>query len=178
MKTIVLGIAAFLFTLNIQAQNKNVKSEVKTKVTTIKDSQGEKKLVKTEEIKEVQAIELKDADSKVLNKDTKETPVQVTASTKITADGVTRLIDVDRSAYYELDGVKYEVATDKSGYTLSTPSGERKAILRKTSNNNYIYKSKDKTSYGYFDADGNLILENYDEASDTVTITTYMIDKK
>jgi hypothetical protein len=44
----------------------------------------------------------------------------------------------------------------------------------KTSNNNYIYKAKDKTSYGYF-ADGNLILEHYDEATDTVTITTYSV---
>jgi hypothetical protein len=37
----------------------------------------------------------------------------------------------------------------------------------KTSNNNYIYEAKDKTSYGYF-ADGNLVLKN-DEATDTVT---------
>ena len=44
MKTIILGMIAFLFTLTIQAQNKNVKSEVKTTVTTIKDSKGEKKI--------------------------------------------------------------------------------------------------------------------------------------
>jgi hypothetical protein len=54
-------------------------------------------------------------------------------------------------------------------------SGEKSAVLRKTSNNNYIYKAKDKTSYGYFTADGNLILEHYDEATDTVTITTYSV---
>jgi hypothetical protein len=177
MKKIALGLTALLFTLSIQAQSKNVKTEVKTKVTTIKDSQGEKKLVKTEETKEVQAIELKDADSKVLNKDIKETPTHVTKMTKVTDDGVTTMVDIDRSAYYELDGVKYQVATDTKGYTLITPKGEQRAILRKTSNNNYIYKSKDLTAYGYFDADGNLILENYDEATDTVTITTYMINK-
>jgi hypothetical protein len=177
MKKIALGLTALLFTLSIQAQNKNVKTEVKTKVTTIKDSQGEKKLVKTEETKEVQAIELKDASSKVLNKDVKETPTQVTKMTKMTDDGVTTMVDVDRSAYYELDGVKYQVATDNKGYTLLNPKGEQRAILRKTSNNNYIYKSKDLMAYGYFDADGNLVLENYDEATDTVTITTYMINK-
>ena len=69
MKTIILGMIAFLFTLTIQAQNKNVKSEVKTTVTTIKDSKGEKKLIKTQEVKEVQKIELKDADSNELNKE-------------------------------------------------------------------------------------------------------------
>lgn len=177
MKIIVLGIFAFLFSINGQAQNKNVKTEVKTKITTIKDSEGEKKIVKTEEIKEIQNVELKDADSKVLNKDTKETPIEVTATTKITADGVTKLLDVDRSAYYELDGVKYQVSNDKSGYTVFSPDGKKSAILRKTSNNNYIYKSKNKTSFGYFDANGNLVLESYDETTDTITVTTYIIEK-
>lgn len=177
MKIIVLGIFAFLFSINGQAQNKNVKTEVKTKITTIKDSEGEKKIVKTEEIKEIQNVELKDADSKVLNKDTKETPIEVTATTKITADGVTKLLDVDRSAYYELDGVKYQVSNDKSGYSVFSPDGKKSAILRKTSNNNYIYKSKNKTSFGYFDANGNLVLESYDETTDTITVTTYIIEK-
>ena len=178
MKTITLGIFALLFSLSTQAQNKNVKTEVKTKITTIKDSDGEKKLVKTEEIKETQAIELLDADSNTLNKDTKDSPIQVIATTKITADGVTRLLNIDRSAYYNLDGVKYQVLNDKSGYSITSADGAKKAILRKTSNDHYIYKSKDKTSFGYFDADGNLILESYDEATDSITITKYMVNKE
>ena len=177
MKIIMLGMAAFLFSINIQAQKKNVKTEVTTKITTVKDSDGDKKVIQTKEVEEVQTIQLKDANSKVLNKDIKESPVQVTATTKITENGVTKLISVDRSAYYELDGKKYQVASDNSGYTMFSPNGTKAAVLRKTSNNNYIYKAKDKTSYGYFTADGNLVLENYDEATDTVTITTYIITK-
>ena len=53
MKTICIVMIAFLFTLNSQAQIKNVKSEVKTTVTTVKNSDGQKKSIKTEEIKEV-----------------------------------------------------------------------------------------------------------------------------
>lgn len=170
-------MAAFLFSLNIQAQNKNVKTEVKTNITTIKDSQGEKKLVETKEIQEVQNLELNDANSTVLNKDIKESPVEVTATTKITADGVTKVIDVDRSAYYELDGTKYQVSSDKKGYSVFMPDGKKSAILRKTSNNNYIYKSGNRTSFGHFNSDGNMILETYDEKTDTITITTYHIEK-
>ena len=50
MKTILLTVATvFAFSANTFAQApKNVKSETKTTITTIKDSQGEKKLVKTE----------------------------------------------------------------------------------------------------------------------------------
>jgi hypothetical protein len=177
MKTIVLVTAAFLFSLNIQAQNKNVKTEVKTNITTIKDSEGEKKLVETKEIKEIQNLELNDADSNVLNKDIKESPVEVTATTKITANGLTEIIDVDRSAYYELDGTKYQVSSDKNGYSLFLPDGKKSAILRKTSNNNYIYKAPNRTSFGHFNSDGNLILETYDEKTDMITITTYTIEK-
>ncbi|MGZ9733871.1 hypothetical protein [Flavobacterium sp. GNP002] len=178
MKTIILGIAAFLFTVNIQAQNKNVKSEVKTTVTTVKNSDGQKKSVKTQEVKEIQKIELKDAESNALNKERKETPVEVTAITSITANGVTNIVDVDRSAYYDLNGEKYEVKLAESGYTIYQPNAEKAAVLRKTSNNNYIYSSKNKTSYGYFDANGNLVLESYDAKTDKITVETFVIIKK
>lgn len=166
-------MAAFLFALNIQAQNKNVKSEVKTTVTTIKDSDGKKEIIKTQDVKEVQNIELKDADSNVLNKEVKETPVAVTATTAVSANGMTKVIDVDRSSYYVLNGKKYQVSNDKGGYKMVYPDGKNTAILRRTSNNNYIYKTKTNTSFGYFDADGNLVLETYDEKTDKITITTY-----
>ena len=136
-----------------------------------------KQLIKTQEVKEVQNIELKDANSNVLNKEVKESPVQVTATTAITTDGITK-VNVDRSAYYNLNGKKYQFTTDNSGYTLYSPNSKKAAILRRTSNNNYIYKSKNKTSYGYFDANGNLVLESYDDKTDKVTTETYIIIKK
>lgn len=178
MKTIILGMIVFLFSINSQAQNKNVKSEVKTTVTTVKNSDGQKKSIKTQEVKEIQKIELKDAESNALNKETKETPVEVTAITTITADGVTNIVDVDRSAYYDLNGQKYQVKLAESGYTIYQPNEQKAAVLRKTSNNNYIYSSKNKTSYGYFDANGNLVLESYDEETDKITVETFVIIKK
>ncbi len=171
-------MVAFLFSINIQAQNNNVKSEVKTTVTTVKSSDGQKKSIKTQEVKEIQKIELKDAESNALNKERKETPVEVTAITSITANGVTNIVDVDRSAYYDLNGQKYEVKLAESGYTIYQPNAEKAAVLRKTSNNNYIYSSKNKTSYGYFDANGNLVLESYDDKTDKITVETFVIIKK
>ncbi|HLF53166.1 hypothetical protein [Flavobacterium sp.] len=178
MKTIILGIVAFLFSLNIQAQNQNVKTEVKTTVTTVKDSEGEKKLVKKEEVQEIQNIELKDAESKVLNKDLKETPVEVISKTEVSVDGLTRVVDVDRSAYYILDGQKYQISLDKDGYKMTNPNSKKLALLRKTSNNNYIYRNNNKISLGYFDQDGNLILETYDEKTDKITLEKFSLAKE
>jgi hypothetical protein len=47
-------MVAFLFSINSQAQIKNVKSEVKTTVTTVKILTDKKINKKTQEIKEVQ----------------------------------------------------------------------------------------------------------------------------
>lgn len=159
------------------AQNKNVQQEVKTTVTTIKDSDGERKIIKKEKVNEVQNIELKDAESKTLNKEMKDTPVQVTATTEVTVDGVTRTIDVDRSAYYLLNGQKYQIATDKTGYTMTMPDTKRLALLRKTSNDSYLYINKNKVSVGYFDKDGNLILETYDDKNDKMTLEKFELVK-
>lgn len=170
---------AFIFSLSSQAQNQNVKSEVKTTTTTIKDSEGEKTLVKKQDVQEVQNIELKDAESNVLNKEMSESPVQVTSVTKITnPDGSTRTVDVDRSSYYMSDNKKYKVNLDAAGYKIISDGNKNAAILRKTSTNSYIYRTKEKTAIGYFDTDGNLILETYDDKSDKVTVQKYTVVKQ
>ena len=177
MKTTFLTLLALFVSVNCMAQNKNVQQEVKTTVTTIKDSDGERKIIKKEKVNEVQNIELKDAESKTLNKEMKDTPVQVTATTEVTVDGVTRTIDVDRSAYYLLNGQKYQIATDKVGYTMTMPDTKRLALLRKTSNDSYLYINKNKVSVGYFDKDGNLILETYDDKNDKMTLEKFELVK-
>jgi broad specificity polyphosphatase/5'/3'-nucleotidase SurE len=178
MKTTLLGLLAIAFSVTCFAQNTNVQQEVKTTTTTIKNSDGVKKIVKKEKINEVQNIELHDAESKKLNKEMKDTPVQVTSTTEVTVDGVTRAVDVDRSAYYlGENGAKYQVATDKTGYSVVIPNAKTPALLRRTSNNNYVYVNKGKVSVGYFDKDGNLVLETYDEKTDKMSLEKFTLVK-
>lgn len=167
------GLAAVLLTFSMAAQNKNVTQTSKTTVTTVKDSEGEKKLVKTQNINESQNIQFQDAESNKLNKEVVATPVQVTSSTQITApDGSTRTVDVDRSAYYSFGDKKYQVAVDKTGYSIMDNS-QRAGVLRQVSDNTYIYRTKDNTAVGYFDKDGNLIMNTYDDQTDNVKVEIY-----
>lgn len=178
MKTIFLGMAAFLFTVTSQAQNQNVTGVTKTTVTTVKDSDGQKTQVKKQDVQEVQNIELKDENSNTLNKEMKQTPVQVTSVTQITnPDGSTRTVDMDRSSFYESNGQKYKVALDAAGYTISSDQNAKAGLLRKTSTNSYIYRTKNKTAIGYFDTNGNLVIETYDDKSDKVMVETYKVVK-
>ena len=52
MKKVILGAFAILFAASLQAQNTNVTDVSRKTVTTVKDSEGEKKLVKNENKKE------------------------------------------------------------------------------------------------------------------------------
>jgi len=172
MKSLLLT-PALLFAFAVSAQNQQVQSETKTTITTVKDSDGEKQYVKKENVEQKQDIQFQ-PDNNTLNKRVAETPVQVTSTTQITnPDGTTRTVDVDRSAIYNFNGQDYKMSLDASGYSMSNGT-QKPARLHKTSINTYIYRTKDRTSIGYFDTDGNLILETYDDKNDKVNTEKYV----
>ena len=175
MKTVMLGVITLMLTLSLNAQNKNKKTETVITTTTVKDDKGERKIVKKEEVKEVQNIELKDVPNGTLNTDIQPTPTQATVTTSVNVDGQERIVDVDHSAYYSNNGEKYHVLADNSGYKVTTNNGI--SLLRRTANNTYIYKNKDKFSIGHFDANGNLVLETYDDRTDKVTLEVFNLQK-
>lgn len=175
MKIMFLSAFVLLFSITGKAQNTNVKSEVKTVTTTVKDSRGKKKIVKSEETNEVQKIALEEEKPNTLNIPTKDSPVDVTTKTKVTVDGVIKSVEINHSAYYNMGGEKYQIQSDKTGYVMTSPKTNTLSLLRKTSNNNYIFKNKDNFSVGYFDTDGNLILETYDEKTDSVIQEKYSV---
>lgn len=178
MKNLFITITAFLFSLNINAQNTNIKTETKTTTSIKTDSDGEHKTVKKEVTNEIQNIELENEKPHTVNIPMKDSPIMVSTTTKITnPDGSTRTVDTDRSSYYLSNGNKYKLALDASGYTMSYGTS-KPALLRKTSTNSYVYRSKNKTAIGYFDTNGNLVLETYDDKSDKVLIETYTVVKK
>lgn len=177
MKTTIMTLAIAVFSISGFAQvNKNVEDVTKTTITKVKTSEGEKKIVKAENKKEVQAIELQGEQAGTKNIDMKPSqPVTVTSTTQITnPDGTTRTVDIDRSSYYTNNGNQYKLALDASGYTMSSGTG-KPALLRKTSTNSYVFRGNDRTAIGYFDTNGDLILEIYDDKSDRVTLEKYTV---
>lgn len=174
-KLLVLSAIALLFASNIQAQNTNSQTETKTTTSTKKDSDGVHKTVKKVVTKEVQNIELGQEKPNTINIPTVDSPIDVTTTTKITnPDGTTRTVDIDRSSYYESNGNKYKLDLDASGYVMTFGNG-KPALLRKTSTNSYIYRSEAKTAIGYFDVNGDLIVEIYNDKSDKVSFEKYKI---
>lgn len=174
MKNTIKIAFALLISAGLQAQNTNVTNVTKKTVTTIKDSEGERKVVKEEKIQQRQKIELENGASDALNKDMKNSPVEIVSTTTITnPDGTTRTVSVDRSSSYEFNSTAYRLSLDPSGYVVTNTNNEKIGLLRATTTNSYIFRGEDSISIGYFDVNGNMVLETYDENSDQVTTRTF-----
>lgn len=164
MKNIAIAILLALG-LGANAQEKNKTEEIKTTTVTVNDGTGKpKKVTKTETTTANQNIELKDSESKQLNKEANYQD-QVSTSTTISGDGI--------PTYYSLNGQQYIFVTDKTGYKVAAPNNRNYAVVRKTGNGQYIYKTKDTTSIGYFNDNGDFVIETYDDKTDSITVQTY-----
>lgn len=169
MKKTILIMAAIFTTMYINAQNTDVKKESVTTTKTVKDSKGEKTTVKTEEVQEVQKIEFKDPKSNTKEKEVLDKPADVSKKITVTVDGVTREITHDYSGFYNYNGAKCKMILDKVGYSIIHPETKKRlATLRETSNGGFIVTGQKKVSVGYFDNDGNLILQSVDPKADKV----------
>ena len=177
MKNLISTTLVLLLTFSIQAQNKNVLKATETKTTTVKNSEGEKKIISTNEIKEEQKILLEEAKPNTLNIPMKESPVMVTETNELTVDGKTKYVAIDYSAYYMYNGKKHQIKADDYGYSLTDAENKNNSYLRKTSNNNYIFVKDGKVSSAYFDEDKNLIIDTYNEKTDRITTVKYTVAK-
>ena len=160
--TVSVGIFGF-------AQNKNVQEETTKRVITIKDSEGEKTVVKKENVLKEQDIKFRNAESNELNKQQAVTPIRVERNVEVTVDGVKRYIDVDRSGRYENMGKLYYITLDKKGYTVRNSTGKTVANLREMADGRYVHADKNKVSNLEFDHAGNIVVETYDYKDDTFT---------
>lgn len=177
MKKALLTTALLVFTFSLSAQIKNVTKETKTTTVTVNNGQKVDKIVKTTKTEAEQQLELKNADSKKLNKDVMPTPVEVNSTTTITANGVP--VEVDRSNYYTLNGKRYHFVSDKrGGYNIGTTENANFGTMRKTSNNNYIFKYDGRTSIAHFSDDGSLVVETYDDNGLGLIVETYSLVKE
>ena len=165
-------LLAFGVTINAQVKQQQVTKESTTTKVTVNDGTQPRTVQKTERTESVQDLKLQNAESNQLNKDLQPTPVKVEKSTIVSGTGIPTQ-EIDRSSFYQFNGRNYQIATDKSGYRISSPDNANLGVLRRLSNGNYIYRTNDKVSVGSFDENGNFVVETYDEKNDRITVETY-----
>ncbi|WP_432410342.1 hypothetical protein [Rasiella sp. SM2506] len=159
MKKIMIIAALAIFSTGI-AQNTN-ENEVKTvKKTVITDNDGENvtsKTVKTK-IKEDLALGKRVSNQ---NFNTIMSPATVTT-------------DID----YNYNGLSYRFVPENKGYSIVDRKNDNVKVARlypTSQKGYYIYTQEDTSSFGYFNADGDFVVESYDPDNDGVMNYVYKI---
>lgn len=159
-------IALAVATTGFAQVNKNKKSETVTTKTTVRDNKGDDTSVKSITEREKQVISLQEDGKDKTNQSMVMSPVEI-----------------DTEVNYGYDGNRFQFVNqkDKDGYRLMTVRDNAKqeeyAIIKPTSQDGYYILSKDgNTSFGYFNQEGNFVVERYDAKLDQIVSQIYKIN--
>lgn len=165
---IIFALAAF--TSAFAQENKNKEKETVVTKTTVTDNQGSKTASKAVSNTRKQSVSLSQEDKNKVNQQIVMSPVEV---------------DTDVSYGFEGNRFQFLSQKDEEGYRLMTvrdnAKDEEYAIIKPTSQDGYYILSKEgKSSFGYFNEDGNFVVERYDPARDEIVSDVYKLqmDKK
>lgn len=152
------------FTVGL-AQNTNEKEVKTTKKTIVTDTDGVDVKTKTVETKSRTNLALG-------NKTSSQNFNTIMKPTTI-------MTDVD----YSYGGVNYRFMPEKDGYYIVNTNNKNAKVARlypSTQKGYYIYSQEGNNSFGYFNADGDLVIESYDPDNDGVMNYIYKVknDKK
>ena len=167
MKKIFLIFALAVFTTTI-AQNTNTKKETVTTKTTVKDNKGAEVSSKSISKSQKQVIALDAQNPNQTNQNIVMKPAEV---------------NTDVTYGYEGNRFQFLNQKDKDGYRLMTVKDNvtqsEYAIIKPTSQNGYyIYSQDGKSSFGYFNEEGNFVVESYDPETDAVVNQIYRMQVK
>lgn len=166
-KTLMIIALAVATTGFAQDQkNKNKVSETVTTKTITRDNKGEEIATKSVTENQKQLISLDDSERNKTNQSIVMSPVEV---------------DTEVNYGYEGNRFQFVSQEDKDGYRLMTIKDNAKreeyAIIKPTSQDGYYILSKSgKTSFGYFNEDGNFVVERYDEKLDKIVSDVYRLN--
>ncbi len=159
MKKLLIMAALAIGTMSFAQENKNEVKETVTTKTNVKDNTGTKVYKKDVTKTQTENVDLKISDANQTNQMASVKPM-----------------DVQINETYSNSGSNFMFEKENNGYRLrnmtsTSPNGQN-GILRPSSKNGYYILFMDnKSSLGYFDANGSFIVENYDPKTDTIVAT-------
>lgn len=170
MKNIMYIVAFLAFSYsNAQTQPKNVSEE--TTVKTTKINQGDRILENKVKVttREEQAIEFNENDENKRDKDIVQSPVKITKIVEVNNDGTNSKTEV---GYFEFDGKRY--FSNKTNNDLLQSSAQ---ITKFQKENYYLFQNANYSGIGYFDDQGNFIVEYSDKDGGQVKMQRFELVK-
>lgn len=168
MRKLLLIFALAAFTTGFAQENTNTKKETVVTKKSVKSDLGVDVSTTAETKTEKQTINLDQSDANMTNQTMVMSPTQV---------------DTDVNYSYDGNRFKFLNQKDEKGYRLMTvkdnATDQEYAIIKPSTQNGYYILSKDGTSsFGYFNKDGNFVVERYDAKLDAVVSDIYKMEMK
>jgi len=172
MKKLVLSSVLVLSMTFGFAQNKDVLEETVTKTKTIVDNQGAEKVSKSTVVRQEQAVELSQEDQNKVNQSRIDAPTKVTThQTVIQGDSKVML---DKKATFVCNGSDCDFTPQADGFTIaSLDDAGLNATTYVSSNKNFIVETEKGNGIGYFDGNGDFVVEYYDKTTNELIKRVY-----
>ena len=168
MKKILLIFALAAFTTGFTQENKNTKKETIVTKKSVTSDLGVDVSTTAETKTQKQIIKLDQAEANMTNQNMVMSPT---------------VVNTDINYSYDGNRFKFLNQKDEKGYRLMTvkdnATEQEYAIIKPSTQNGYYILSKDGTSsFGYFNEDGNFVVERYDASLDAVVSDIYKMEIK
>ncbi len=107
-----------------------------------------------------------------------DTPVKVTKTIEINSDSDPFYDVKDKVVYYSHNDEKITFSSDNNGFLMSSPNhGPYGEARISASKHFYLMKIKGQPGVGYFDSNGNFIVEYYDNSKDVMVMESYEVSE-
>lgn len=146
--------------------NENRERETVTTQTTVRDNEGVSVSRENVTVSRSQAIELSEVDANQVNQEVAARPTKINTEVSYSVDGKrNRFVSEANTENYRL--VLMSDSERLSDYPVITPAPR----------DGYYTITKDgETSYGFFNHNGDFVVENYDGQGNKVIPTIYKLD--
>ena len=153
--------------------------ETKTTTTTI-NKNGEKVSKNTvkETTKKEQEIKTVQRKGNTPDGDKIDTPVKVTKTIEISSDSDPFNSASNNIVHYNYNDEKFTFTPDDNGFLMTLPENSSYGQARKSASNHfYLMTLNGHPGVGYFNSNGNFVVEYYDKENDAMVIQSYEMSK-
>ncbi|MEP3836944.1 MAG: hypothetical protein ABJM36_04825 [Algibacter sp.] len=168
MKNLAL-IVLLIFSSTIMAQEKpsEIKEEVEVKTIKYKDSDNTTESKVKVITRETSNVKLKDADAKKVNQDRVLSTKKVEKMIMVDDDADADYDFLTKETYYVSGDKNYKFTPNKKGFDIAFNTNTNEFVKtanawESSANGHYIVRGDNKNGIGYFDSEGNFIVEYYD----------------
>lgn len=175
----LLNIAVLMLFAGTYAQDKPVDKMQETKVKTVmmeKDGKMVESKVKVVTTKE-QTVMTNPEQADQRDADRFLPPVKVSKTIMIDNDNDPFYEAETQLRYYSLDGLKYQFRNSENGFEIAVINGDEEVLLgsavRSQINSYYFITIENMSGVGYFDEEGNLVVEYFNPESNSIIMKKF-----